>query len=262
MTGAAAGEPAAAPGDTTAASSAIVELRGVVKRFGAHEVLREVDLTVRTGEKVVIIGASGSGKSTLLRCINGLEPIQAGTIVVDGIQLGRRGTDIRRVRQEVGFVFQQFNLFPHMSALRNVALALERVRGRGRDEAEAAALEQLARVGLADKARARPAELSGGQQQRVAIARSLALRPRVMLFDEPTSALDPELVNEVLDVIRDVARAGMTIVLVTHEMRFARQIADRVVYMDEGRIVEEGAPDRLFDRPRHPRTVTFLSKVL
>jgi ABC-type polar amino acid transport system ATPase subunit len=242
--------------------SPIVELRGVTKRFGTHEVLRGVDLVVQTGEKLVIIGASGSGKSTLLRCINGLEPVQAGTIVVDGMPLGDRGTDIRLIRQEVGFVFQQFNLFPHMTALRNVSLALERVRRRSRTEAEAVAREQLSRVGLADKAQAYPAQLSGGQQQRVAIARALALRPRVMLFDEPTSALDPELVNEVLDVIRDVAREGMTILLVTHEMRFARQIADRVVYMDEGRIVEEGPPDQVFDRPRHARTVTFLSKVL
>ena len=240
----------------------IIEFRGVTKRFGVHEVLRGLDLTVETGEKVVIIGASGSGKSTLLRCVNGLEAIQAGTIVVDGIELGVRGVDIRRVRQEVGFVFQQFNLFPHMTALRNVSLAVERVRGRSRQEAETAAREQLARVGLADKALAHPAQLSGGQQQRVAIARALALRPRVMLFDEPTSALDPELVNEVLDVIRDVAKDGMTILLVTHEMRFARQIADRVVYMDEGRIVEAGSPDDVFDRPQHPRTVAFLSKVL
>ncbi len=240
----------------------VIEMRGVTKLFGAHEVLRSIDLSVQPGEKVVVIGASGSGKSTLLRCINGLEGVQAGSIVVEGIQLNARGTDIRRVREEVGFVFQQFNLFPHMTALRNVSLALERVRGKRREEADAAALDQLARVGLADKAGARPAQLSGGQQQRVAIARALALRPRIMLFDEPTSALDPELVNEVLDVIRDVAKGGMTVLLVTHEMRFARQIADRVVYMDEGRIVEEGPPGALFDQPRHPRTVTFLSKVL
>jgi ABC-type polar amino acid transport system ATPase subunit len=240
----------------------VIEMRGVTKRFGAHEVLRSIDLSVQPGEKVVVIGASGSGKSTLLRCINGLERVQEGSIVVEGIRLNAPGTDIRRVREEVGFVFQQFNLFPHMTALRNVSLALERVRGKRRDEAEAAALDQLARVGLADKAGAWPAQLSGGQQQRVAIARTLALRPHIMLFDEPTSALDPELVNEVLDVIRDVAKGGMTILLVTHEMRFARQIADRVVYMDEGRIVEEGPPGRLFDHPRHPRTVTFLSKVL
>jgi ABC-type polar amino acid transport system ATPase subunit len=259
------GTPARCPGEARPpepAGSTMVELRGVVKRFGTHEVLRHIDLSVRTGEKVVIIGASGSGKSTLLRCVNGLEGIQAGTIVVDVMELGGRDTDIRRVRQEVGFVFQQFNLFPHMTALRNVSLALERVRGRSHEQAEAAALEQLRRVGLGDKAGARPAQLSGGQQQRVAIARALALRPRVMLFDEPTSALDPELVNEVLDVIRDVAKGGMTVLLVTHEIRFARQIADRVVYMDEGRIVEEGPPDEVFDRPRHPRTVTFLSKVL
>jgi ABC-type polar amino acid transport system ATPase subunit len=209
-----------------------------------------------------VIGASGSGKSTLLRCINGLEPIQGGEVIVDGMRLGDARTDIRLIRQEVGVVFQQFNLFPHMTALRNVSLALERVRGRSRAEAERLALEQLERVGLADKAAARPAQLSGGQQQRVAIARALALLPKVMLFDEPTSALDPELVKEVLDVIRGVAQAGMTIILVTHEMRFARQIADRVVYMDEGRIVEENGPDELFDRPRHPRTASFLSKVL
>jgi ABC-type polar amino acid transport system ATPase subunit len=240
----------------------MIELRGVTKRFGAQPVLRDVDLVVQAGEKVVIIGASGSGKSTLLRCVNGLETIQSGTVVVDGIRLGERGTDIRLVRQEVGFVFQQFNLFPHMTALRNVSLALERVRGRTRKEAEAAALEQLTRVGLADKTQAHPAQLSGGQQQRVAIARALALRPRVMLFDEPTSALDPELVNEVLDVIRNVAKGGMTILLVTHEMRFARQIADRVVYLDEGRIVEAGTPEEVFDRPRQARTAAFLSKVL
>jgi ABC-type polar amino acid transport system ATPase subunit len=240
----------------------IVEMRGVNKFFGVHQVLRDVDLAVTAGEKVVVIGASGSGKSTLLRCINGLEPIQGGEVIVDGMRLGDPRTDIRLIRQEVGVVFQQFNLFPHMTALRNVSLALERVRGRSRAEAERLALEQLERVGLADKAAARPAQLSGGQQQRVAIARALALLPKVMLFDEPTSALDPELVKEVLDVIRGVAQAGMTIILVTHEMRFARQIADRVVYMDEGRIVEENGPDELFDRPRHPRTASFLSKVL
>jgi ABC-type polar amino acid transport system ATPase subunit len=240
----------------------IVEMRGVNKFFGVHQVLRDVDLAVTAGEKVVVIGASGSGKSTLLRCINGLEPIQGGEVIVDGMRLGDARTDIRLIRQEVGVVFQQFNLFPHMTALRNVSLALERVRGRSRAEAERLALEQLERVGLADKAAARPAQLSGGQQQRVAIARALALLPKVMLFDEPTSALDPELVKEVLDVIRGVAQAGMTIILVTHEMRFARQIADRVVYMDEGRIVEENGPDELFDRPRHPRTASFLSKVL
>lgn len=243
-------------------STRIVEMRGVNKYFGSHHVLCDIDLTVSIGEKVVVIGASGSGKSTLLRCINGLEPIQAGEIVVDGMRLGDPSTNIRLVRQEVGVVFQQFNLFPHMTALRNVSLALERVRGRPRAEAERLALEQLERVGLAEKASARPAQLSGGQQQRVAIARALALRPKVMLFDEPTSALDPELVKEVLDVIQGVAHDGMTIILVTHEMRFARQIADRVVYMDEGRIVEENVPDGLFDRPRYPRTASFLSKVL
>jgi ABC-type polar amino acid transport system ATPase subunit len=241
---------------------AIIELRRVNKRFGPLHVLRDIDLAVAPGEKVVVIGASGSGKSTLLRCINGLEATDSGEIVVDGRRLGQRDTDLRLVRQEVGFVFQQFNLFPHMTALRNVSLALERVRGRRRADAEQLAREQLARVGLADKAHARPAQLSGGQQQRVGIARALALRPRVMLFDEPTSALDPELVKEVLEVIQGVAKDGMTIVLVTHEMRFAREIADRVVFMDEGRVVEQGTPDELFDRPRHPRTVAFLGKVL
>jgi ABC-type polar amino acid transport system ATPase subunit len=240
----------------------MIQLRGVDKYFGAHQVLKGVDLSVSSGEKVVVIGASGSGKSILLRCIDGLEPIQAGEIVVNGMRLGDRGTDIRLVRQEVGFVFQQLNLFPHMNALRNVALPLERVRGRSRAAAEAMAREQLARVGLVDEALSRPANLSGGQQQRVAIARALALRPKVMLFDEPTSALDPELVKEVLNVIRDVAQGGMTIVLVTHEMRFARQIADRVVFLDDGRIIEQNTPDELFDRPRHPRTKAFLSKIL
>jgi ABC-type polar amino acid transport system ATPase subunit len=248
--------------DTVPAAAPIIEVRGINKYFGGHHVLKQVSLSVAPGEKLVIIGASGSGKSTLLRCINGLEPIQEGTICVDGITLWGASADMRLVRQEVGFVFQQFNLFPHMTALRNVSLALERVRGFPRPEAERLAFAQLERVGLAEKVAARPAKLSGGQQQRVAIARALALRPKVVLFDEPTSALDPELVKEVLDVIRDVAEGGMTIMLVTHEMRFARQIADRVIYIDEGRIVEEGRPEHLFDHPRHPRTAAFLSKLL
>jgi ABC-type polar amino acid transport system ATPase subunit len=240
----------------------IVEFRGVNKYFGVHHVLKDVTLSVGLGEKVAIIGASGSGKSTLLRCVNQLEATDSGEIVVDGMRLGDPATDIRLVRQEVGFVFQQFNLFPHMTTLRNVSLALERVRGRSRNEADELALEQLKRVGLTDKADAIPAQLSGGQQQRVGIARALALRPKVMLFDEPTSALDPELVKEVLEVIEAVARDGMTIMLVTHEMRFARQLADRVMYMDEGRIVEESTPEELFDHPRQARTIAFLSKVL
>ena len=240
----------------------MIELRGVTKRFGTHEVLRDVDLVVQSGEKVVIIGASGSGKSTLLRCINGLEAIQSGVIVVDGIRLGERGTDIRLVRQEVGFVFQQFNLFPHMTALRNVSLALERVRGRSRKEAGAAALEQLNRVGLGDKTQAHPAQLSGGQKQRIAIARAIAFKPRLLLLDEPTSALDPEMTAGVLDVIEELKEEHRDFILVTHEMRFARQIADRVVYLDEGRIVEEGTPEEVFDRPRQARTAAFLSKVL
>ncbi len=249
--------------------SAIVELVGVNKYFGPIHVLKEIDLSVEAGEVVVLIGASGSGKSTLIRCINGLESFHRGRIVVDGFELlpgtdtaaGPR-SDLARIRRQVGMVFQQFNLFPHMTVIDNVALAPTRVRHAPRAQAEANARRLLDRVGIANHARKYPAQLSGGQQQRVAIARALAMEPRLMLFDEPTSALDPEMIGEVLDVMRELAGEGMTMVIVTHEMGFAREVADRVVYLDNGRIVEIGSPALLFDSPRNERTRTFLSRVL
>jgi general L-amino acid transport system ATP-binding protein len=247
----------------------IVELKCVTKYFGHAHVLRGVDLSVRRGEVVVIIGASGSGKSTLIRCVNGLEAYQSGQIVVDGHdlpceedrELGDE-TQLNRIRRGVGMVFQQFNLFPHKTVLQNVALAPMRVRQRSRLEAEAAALRLLKRVGLQEHAQKYPGQLSGGQQQRVAIARALAMDPHVMLFDEPTSALDPEMVGEVLDVMREMAGDGMTMMIVTHEMGFAREVADRVVFIDGGRVLEQGAPSAIFDRPQEERTRLFLSRVL
>ncbi|MCM6772621.1 amino acid ABC transporter ATP-binding protein [Nocardia sp. CDC159] len=249
-----------------------VELRGVRKQFGAHPVLRGVDLAVRPGEVTVILGPSGSGKSTLLRTINHLEQIDAGTVRVAGELVGyrRKGAklhelserEILRQRSRIGFVFQSFNLFPHLTVLENVALAPISAQRRPRAEVEAEALELLARVGLADRVREYPRRLSGGQQQRVAIARALALRPQVVLFDEPTSALDPELVGEVLDVIRALARDGATLVIVTHEIGFAREVADTVVLLDEGAIVEQGPPEQVLDNPTHPRTKAFLAHVL
>ncbi|MFC9994714.1 amino acid ABC transporter ATP-binding protein [Nocardia sp. NPDC127526] len=249
-----------------------VELRGVRKSFGAHEVLAGVDLAVRPGEVTVVLGPSGSGKSTLLRTINHLEQVDAGTVRVGGELVGyrRKGNrlherperEVLRQRSRIGFVFQNFNLFPHLTALENVALAPVAAQGRPKAEARAEAAELLARVGLADKADQYPRRLSGGQQQRVAIARALALRPEVVLFDEPTSALDPELVGEVLDVIRDLARGGATLVIVTHELGFAREVADTVVLMDAGRVVEQGPPEQVLDNPSHPRTKAFLSHAL
>ncbi|WP_067531841.1 amino acid ABC transporter ATP-binding protein [Nocardia crassostreae] len=249
-----------------------VELRGIRKSFGAHEVLAGIDLAVRPGEVTVVLGPSGSGKSTLLRTINHLEQVDAGTVRVGGELVGyrRKGDrlyelaerEILRQRSRIGFVFQNFNLFPHLTALENVALAPIAAQGRPKAEARTEAAELLARVGLADKADQYPRRLSGGQQQRVAIARALALRPQVVLFDEPTSALDPELVGEVLDVIRDLARGGATLVIVTHELGFAREVADTVVLMDAGTIVEQGPPDQVFDTPSHPRTKAFLSHAL
>ncbi|MBB5913530.1 polar amino acid transport system ATP-binding protein [Nocardia transvalensis] len=249
-----------------------VEIRGVRKRFGADEVLRGIDLAVRPGEVTVIVGPSGSGKSTLLRVINHLEKVDAGTVRVGGDLVGyrRKGAtlhelserEILRQRSRIGFVFQNFNLFPHLTVLDNVALAPISAQGRPRDEVRAEARELLERVGLADKAEEYPRRLSGGQQQRVAIARALALRPAVVLFDEPTSALDPELVGEVLEVIRGLARDGATLVIVTHEIGFAREIADTVVLLDSGQIVEQGPPGQVFDNPAHPRTRAFLSHVL
>jgi polar amino acid transport system ATP-binding protein len=239
----------------------ILEVRGLRKSFGHLEVLRGIDLKVLPQELVFIIGPSGSGKSTLLRCCNRLEEPTGGSISIDGVDLMARSTDINAMRRRIGMVFQSFNLYPHMSALGNVALALRRVLGRKRTEAEALALAALARVGLAEKANAYPAELSGGQQQRVAIARALALGPKIMLFDEPTSALDPELVGGVLKVMRELKAGGMTMLVVSHEMRFARDAADRVIFMDHGLIVEEGTPEQIFSGPREVRTRAFIAEI-
>ena len=240
----------------------MVNVKGVNKHFGHLHVLKDVSLDVARGEVVVIIGPSGSGKSTLLRCLNYLEPVQSGEIRVDGIRLDHHKTNIRKVRAEVGMVFQSFNLFPHLSVLRNVMLAPVIVRKRPEAEVRQEALALLAKVGLQDKTDAFPSQLSGGQQQRVAIARALAMQPKLMLFDEVTSALDPELVREVLDVMKQLARDGMTMIVVTHEMGFAREVADRVIFMDEGRIVEQGSAEDVFDRPQNQRTKEFLGKIL
>ncbi len=241
--------------------SPMIEIRNLHKRFGQNEVLRGIDLTVCPGEVVVIIGPSGSGKSTALRCINRLEEITSGKVVVDGHDLYDPATDINYVRTEAGMVFQQFNLFPHMNVLHNVTLGPIRVRRTPRAEADRLGLALLEKVGLADKATAYPDQLSGGQKQRVAIARSLAMQPKVLLFDEPTSALDPELVGEVLEVMRALALEGMTMVIVTHEMGFAREVADRVIFIDQGRIQEEGPPDEFFSAPKNPRLREFLGRV-
>ncbi|MEV6562642.1 amino acid ABC transporter ATP-binding protein [Nocardia sp. NPDC051756] len=248
-----------------------VEVRGVRKSYGAQEVLRGVDLSVRSGEVVTVIGPSGSGKSTLLRVVNHLESLDAGTVHIDGELIGyrlRRNTlhalpdrEVRKQRSRIGFVFQQFNLFPHLTVLDNVTIAPLSAQRRDRKEVEAEARVLLDRVGIGELADAYPRRLSGGQQQRVAIARALALRPRVILFDEPTSALDPELVGEVLDVIRDLAHGGTALVIVTHEIGFAREIADTVVFLDAGAIVEQGPPEVVLDHPEHPRTRAFLSRV-
>jgi ABC-type polar amino acid transport system ATPase subunit len=240
----------------------MIELRSVHKRFGSLHVLRGVSLEVGRGEVVVVIGPSGSGKSTLLRCINRLESVDEGEIVVDGRAVTRSGMDVNALRREIGFVFQSFNLFPHLTVLQNVSLAPVHVRGTSRPDAERRARELLEKVGIPEKAGARPAQLSGGQQQRVAIARALAMDPKIMLFDEPTSALDPEMIKEVLDVMRDLAREGMTMVVVSHEMGFAREVADRVVFMDAGEIVETGTPQQCFAAPVHDRTRRFLGTIL
>jgi ABC-type polar amino acid transport system ATPase subunit len=239
----------------------ILEARGIHKHFGSLHVLKGVDLVVAERELVFVIGPSGSGKSTLLRCCNRLETPSSGSVVVDGIDLLDRRTDINAARRRIGMVFQQFNLYPHMTAKGNVTLALRKVAGKSRVEADEIALAALARVGLAEKADAYPLELSGGQQQRVAIARAIALEPRVMLFDEPTSALDPELVGGVLAVMRSLREAGMTMVVVSHEMGFARAAADRVVFMDHGLVVEEGTPAQIFGAPREERTRAFLRQL-
>jgi polar amino acid transport system ATP-binding protein len=240
----------------------MIRFKNVNKWFGDHHVLQQVNLAVEAGEVLVICGPSGSGKSTLIRCINRLERIQGGELIVDGMKVHDRKTNMTRLRAEIGFVFQQFNLYPHMTALENITLAPIKVRRIRRSEAERHGLEILERVGLADKAGAYPAQLSGGQQQRVAIARGLCMRPKIMLFDEPTSALDPEMINEVLDVMRNLATGGMTMVVVTHEMGFAREVARRVVFMDDGQIIEAAPPEVFFTRPENPRTRSFLSKIL
>ncbi|MBO8185337.1 amino acid ABC transporter ATP-binding protein [Streptomyces spirodelae] len=240
----------------------LIELRGVNKHYGALHVLRDIDLTVGRGEVVVVIGPSGSGKSTLCRTINRLETIGSGTITLAGRPLPAEGRELARLRTEVGMVFQSFNLFAHKTVLANVALAPMKVRGKKKDEAHTRARELLRRVGLAEHAHKYPAQLSGGQQQRVAIARALAMDPQALLFDEPTSALDPEMISEVLDVMQQLARDGMTMVVVTHEMGFARSAANRVVFMADGRIVEDRSPEEFFTAPRSERAKDFLSKIL
>jgi ABC-type polar amino acid transport system ATPase subunit len=240
----------------------VVRLEGVRKSFGDLVVLEGIDLSVAAREVLVIIGASGSGKSTLLRCINLLEPLDSGRIFLEGDDVTAKGVNVSAVRQRIGIVFQQFNLFPHLKAIDNLTLAARRIRKMPKAEAEKRAHQLLARVGLEEKAHQHPHQLSGGQQQRVAIARALMMEPHVMLFDEVTSALDPELVGEVLVVMRDLARDGMTMLVVTHEMQFAREVGDRVVFMDEGRIVEQGKPQDVLDRPREERTRRFLRRTL
>lgn len=243
-------------------SDPIIALDHVSKAYGSSPVLRGCSLSVRRGEVVVICGPSGSGKSTLIKCINGLEPYQSGSIRFDGIEVGARTTNLPKLRSRIGMVFQHFELYPHMSALDNIMLAQVHALGRSRAEARARAETLLARVGLSDKADARPANLSGGQQQRVAIARALALDPEVMLFDEPTSALDPEMISDVLDVMVGLAGEGMTMLVVTHEMGFARRVADRVVFMDNGEIVEDTQKPQFFSAPKSKRAQEFLSKIL
>jgi polar amino acid transport system ATP-binding protein len=238
-----------------------IELRQLHKSFGDLEVLRGIDLTVQPGEVVCVIGPSGSGKSTLLRCVNLLEEPTSGQVVVEGIDITDPDCEIDEVRQRIGMVFQQFNLFPHLDVLANLCIAPRRVRKKRRGEAEAVARQMLERVGMTDKVRAYPAQLSGGQQQRVAIARSLCMEPDMMLFDEATSALDPELVGEVLAAMRSLAEEGMTMLVVTHEMGFARKVASRIVFMDEGQIIEQGPPDQVLDHPAHERTQRFLQQV-
>ncbi|PYE54497.1 amino acid ABC transporter ATP-binding protein [Deinococcus yavapaiensis] len=243
------------------AAEDIIIARDVHKYFGDYHALRGVNMSVRAGEKIVIIGPSGSGKSTFIRTLNRLEPHNKGTIVVDGIEL-KDGSNLDAIRREVGMVFQSFNLFPHLTVLQNVTLAPMRVRKASKAQAEQVAMELLERVGIPEQASKYPAQLSGGQQQRVAIARALAMQPKIMLFDEPTSALDPEMIKEVLDVMKELAHSGMTMLVVTHEMGFAREVADRVVFFDQGNIVEEATPHAFFANPQHERSKLFLSQIL
>ena len=240
----------------------MIEFRGVNKWFGSLHVLKDINLSIKYGEVVVVCGPSDSGKSTLIRCINALEPIQKGEVIVDGMPLKDPKTNITKLRAEVGMVFQQFNLYPHKTALENIILAPIRVRKQSKEEAEKTAQDLMVKVGIPEKINSYPAQLSGGQQQRVAIARALAMQPKIMLFDEPTSALDPEMINEVLDVMVNLAREGMTMIVVTHEMGFAKKVSHRIIFMDEGNIIEEGTPETFFTQPKSERTKIFLSKIL
>ncbi|EBA17691.1 putative amino acid ABC transporter ATP-binding protein [Roseobacter sp. SK209-2-6] len=243
-------------------SETAIELVDVNKWYGTFHVLKDINLSIQTGEKVVICGPSGSGKSTVVRCINRLEEHQKGTIRVDGIELTNDPNSVAAIRSDVGMVFQQFNLFPHLTVLENLTLGPMKARGLSKSEAEAKAMHYLKRVHIPDQAMKRPGQLSGGQQQRVAIARSLCMEPKVLLFDEPTSALDPEMISEVLEVMVELAQEGMTMVVVTHEMGFARKVADNMIFMDAGEIVEQGTPDEFFGSPRSPRCQQFLSQIL
>jgi general L-amino acid transport system ATP-binding protein len=247
---------------TAPANDDIIICRDVHKWFGSFQALNGVSASVRRGEVVVVFGPSGSGKSTFIRTINGLEAHQRGTIIVDGIEMSADLRNIEAIRRETGMVFQQFNLFPHLTVLQNITLAPMWVRGRKKKEAEQSALELLERVGISEQANKYPGQLSGGQQQRVAIARALAMQPRILLFDEPTSALDPEMIKEVLEVMQELAHTGITMVVVTHEMGFAREVADRMLFFDKGQIVEQGSPEQIFTEPQHERTRQFLSQIL
>jgi len=240
----------------------LIQIQDVSKWYGDLQVLKDITEEVKQGQTVVVCGPSGSGKSTLLRCINGLEPFQEGQIIVDGVSVSDPSTNLYKLRTEIGMVFQRFELYPHMTALQNITLAPVKVRNKSKKEAGAKAMELLERVGIPEKAREYPANLSGGQQQRVAIARSLAMEPKIMMFDEPTSALDPEMIKEVLDVMIDLSKGGMTMIVVTHEMGFAREVADEIIFMDEGRIIERGTDISFFQNPKSPRTKDFLNKIL
>ena len=250
-----------ATGKGASSPEVVVSIKNLQKSFGDNVVLRDVNLDVRRGEVVVVLGPSGSGKSTMLRCVNLLETPTGGQVFFEGQEITAKGVDVNRVRTHLGMVFQQFNLFPHLSVKKNVMIAQQKVLKRSKEEAAKIAVEELTKVGLAERIDFMPSQLSGGQQQRVAIARALAMNPHVMLFDEATSALDPELVRDVLGVMRDLARGGMTMIVVTHEMGFAREVADRVVFMDGGVIVEEGTPTEVFDHPKHERTKDFLGHI-
>jgi len=240
----------------------LIEIRNMSKWYGDFQVLKDINEEVKQGQTVVVCGPSGSGKSTLLRCINGLEPFQKGEIIVDGVSVGDSATDLYKLRTEIGMVFQRFELYPHMTALQNITLAPMKVRNKSKKEANTDAMELLQRVGIPEKANAYPANLSGGQQQRVAIARSLAMEPKIMMFDEPTSALDPEMIKEVLEVMINLSKSGMTMIVVTHEMGFAREVADEIIFMDEGSIIERGTDISFFQNPKSPRTKDFLDKIL